>query len=243
MSGEDQLSSALGYRFESAELLQRALTHRSFVNERSAAENNADAAATSSGLLHNERLEFLGDAVVDLAIGHLLMQKLPRAREGRLSKLRAMVVSEASLARAANAISLGEHLRLGRGEEQTGGRDKASILSDAFEAVLGAIYLDAGFDRAADVARTLLATLVDEAVAGELDRDHKTRLQEVAQAELSDVPRYEVVSERGPDHDKVFEVAVFIGERELARAEGRSKKGAEQQAAKAALALMERDDS
>ena len=145
----------------------------------------------------NERLEFLGDAVLGLAINVALVRELPEADEGSLTKLKSLLASRVVLASVAGDLELGAVLRLSANEEESGGRSRDSILADAFEAVLGAIYLDAGFDRAADVARTLLATLVDEAVAGELDRDHKTRLQEVAQAELSDVPRYEVVSERG----------------------------------------------
>ena len=226
------LQSALGYCFTRPELLERALTHRSHVNESGAAE------AT-----HNERLEFLGDAVVDLAIGHHLMDALPAAREGRLSKLRAMVVSEASLARAAERLGLGECLRLGRGEEQTGGREKSSILADAFEALMGAVYLDAGFAAADEVVRRQLGGLVEEAVRGELDRDHKTRLQELVQAQAQEVPRYEVIAERGPDHAKVFEVVVSLGDEALARAEGHSKKEAEQQAARRALDALQPADA
>jgi ribonuclease III len=226
---ELSLSTALGYAFDQPELLRQALTHRSLINE---------TQGESPGQ-HNERLEFLGDAVVDLSVGHQLMERLPMAREGELSKLRAMVVSEASLALRAEQLGLGAHLHLGRGEEQTGGRRKASILADAFEAVLGAIFLDGGFAPADAAIRRLLGPLIDTAVQGALDRDHKTRLQELAQAQLHQMPRYEVVEERGPDHAKVFAVAVFLGEQEVARGEGHSKKAAEQCAAALALSALQ----
>ena len=224
------LSAALGYAFGQPQLLRQALTHRSLINERP---------SESQGQEHNERLEFLGDAVVDLSVGHQLMERLPQAREGELSKLRAMLVSEASLALSAERLGLGSHLRLGRGEEQTGGRRKASILADALEAVLGAIFLDGGFGAADATVRRLLGSLLETAVDGALDRDHKTRLQELAQGQLHQMPRYEVLEERGPDHAKVFTVGVFLGERELARAEGHSKKAAEQHAACRALEALQ----
>jgi ribonuclease-3 len=221
-----QLMTRLGYRFADMALVQRALTHRSRVNEQGEAE------------AHNERLEFLGDAVLDLVIGELLMRRLPDAREGRLSKLRAIVVSEASLAAGARALQLGDFLRLGRGEEQTGGREKSSILADALEALFGAVYLDGGFENASGVIRRLLEPLVEQAVAGHLGADYKTRLQELSQARLRQIPAYEVVDQRGPDHAKIFVVVVRLDGRELARAEGHSKKEAEQEAARLALSQL-----
>lgn len=205
-------------------MLRQALTHRSYLNECGEAEEE-----------NNERLEFLGDAVVDLSVGHQLMQRLPRAREGELSKYRAMVVSEASLARGAVELNLGPHLRLGKGEEQSGGRHKASILADAFEALIGAVYVDGGYAQADAAICRILGHLIDSAVEGDLDRDHKTRLQEIAQREMRLMPRYKVIESRGPDHAKVFTVAVFLGDNEAARAEGPSKKVAEQRAARLAL--------
>lgn len=222
----------LGYQFADQGLLTRALTHRSYANE-----------GAQSSREHNERLEFLGDAVVDLSVGHLLMEALPRAREGSLSKLRAMVVNEGSLARAAMGMWLGQCLRLGRGEDQSGGRQKPSILADAFEAVIGAIYLDGGFGAADGVVKRELGGLVREAVSGQLNRDHKTRLQELSQARLRQVPQYEVVSERGPEHEKVFEIVVSVDGRTLARATGHSKKDAEQQAAERAIQSLEAEPS
>ena len=229
MSDEAPLLAALGHVFQRPQLLTQALTHRSHVNETGEPHTQ-----------HNERLEFLGDAVVNLSVGHQLMERLPLAREGELSKLRAMLVSEASLARAAEELGLGPHLRLGRGEEQTGGRRKSSILSDTFEALVGAIFLDSGFEAADQAVRRLLGPLVATAVDGDLNRDHKTQLQERVQAQWRLAPRYEVLEERGPDHAKTFTVAVFVGDRLVARADGHSKKAAEQMAARRALQTLER---
>jgi ribonuclease-3 len=218
------LEQALGYTFQKLELLVQALTHRSVMNE-----------SPELGTQHNERLEFLGDAVVDLSVGHQLMERLPQAREGELSKLRAMVVRTGSLALAAEHLDLGAYLRLGRGEEQTNGRKKSSILADAFEAVIGAIFLDAGFSQADLVIRRLLGPFITVAVEGALDRDHKTRLQEFSQAHWHTMPHYQVIEDYGPDHAKTFVVAVYLEGKELARASGPSKKMAEQQAAQLAL--------
>lgn len=223
----DAMAAALGYRFSAPELLQQALTHRSFHNE-----------CPGGGEPHNERLEFLGDAVLELCVSSRLMERLPDAREGELTKLRAMVVSEASLAGCAAECGIGDHLRLGRGEDQSGGRQKSSILSDAFEAVLGAVYLDGGFGAANATVERLLGPLLEAAVEGGLDGDHKTRLQELAQRVHHQMPRYAVVEEQGPDHAKVFTVSVCLGEREVARGEGPSKKVAEQAAARRALDLL-----
>jgi ribonuclease-3 len=219
-----RLETLVGHVFSDPRLLEEALTHKSFLNE------NA-----TPGRKHNERLEFLGDAVLGLTVGHLLMERFPEVREGDLSMLRAHVVSEPSLASVATTLALGEWLYLGKGEEQTGGRKKASLLADAVEAVLAAVYLDAGFAAAFAVARRLFeprfASLPQPGRG-----DFKTRLQERTQAERQGAPRYAVLGEKGPDHEKVFVVAVYLGELELARGEGRSKKEAEQRAAEAALA-------
>jgi ribonuclease-3 len=217
------LEQRLDYRFQNPDLLRTALTHKSFVNENPALLRE-----------DNERLEFLGDAVLDLAVGHLLMERFPVRSEGDLSKRRASIVNEQGLYEVAARLALGDWLFLGRGEEQTGGRKKPSLLADACEAMLAAVYLDGGFDAAFHV----IARLFEERLAaiekagGE---DFKTQLQEVVQAKLRQVPRYSVVGESGPDHEKVFEVAVLVGGQELARASGRSKKEAEQRAARLAL--------
>ena len=217
------LEQRLDYRFKNPDLLRTALTHKSFVNENPALLRE-----------DNERLEFLGDAVLDLAVGHLLMDRFPVRSEGDLSKRRASIVNEQGLYEVAARLALGDWLFLGRGEEQTGGRKKPSLLADACEAVLAAVYLDGGFAAAFGVIQGLfeerLAAI--EKAGGE---DFKTQLQEVVQAKLRQVPRYTVVGESGPDHEKVFEVAVLVGGQELARASGRSKKEAEQRAARLAL--------
>jgi len=221
-----ELEVALGYVFVSAAYLTRALTHRSFANEQELV------------VADNERLEFLGDAVIGLAVGHELMRRFPDVSEGQLSVLRAQLVSETGLSRAARALELGRWLRLGRGEEQTGGRDKSSLLADAFEAVCAAVYLDGGFEPARDLVIRLLDVGLAEIDAG-VTHDFKTRLQEWVQADQKAPPVYEVVDTSGPDHDKRFTVRVLVAGDELGRATGRSKKGAEQDAARAALARLD----
>jgi ribonuclease-3 len=186
----------------------------------------------------NERLEFLGDAVVDLLVSHRLMDRFPAAREGQLSKMRAAVVDEVGLAAMARALGLGELLRLGRGEELTGGREKASLLADAMEAVLAAVYLDGGVEAAQSVVDRFLEEAFRQATEGTLDRDYKTQLQESCQARFRTAPRYRVVAETGPDHSKLFEVEVHVRGEPLGRGSGRSKKDAEQIAARAALEAL-----
>jgi len=204
-----------------------ALTHKSFVNEHK--DEGAD----------NERLEFLGDAVVDLVVSHRLMERFPDADEGELSKLRALLVNEDSLARVARQLGLGDLLRMGRGEEMTGGRDKSSVLADALEAVLGAVYLSAGLSGSLSVVDRLFGELLEGVAQGKSGEDWKTRLQELVQTRSRQSPRYRVVSERGPDHSKTFEVEVTVGSELFARARGRSKKEAEQAAARETLTMLE----
>ena len=224
------LEKRLGYQFRDVRLLQTALTHRSYANEHA-----------SAGCEDNEKLEFLGDAVLDLVVGHLLMQRFPSLREGALSVTRAQVVSEKGLYSVARDLQLGDWLNLGKGERRSGGSEKPSLLADAFEAMVAAVYLDGGFDCAWQLVRELFAERIEQVeVSGYYD--HKTRLQERAQALVKVAPVYEIVSERGPDHAKVFEVRVLLNGRELARAEGRSKKAAEQQAAAAAAFSLEGAD-
>ena len=206
----------------------QALSHRSFVNE-----------ASSGDAGHNERLEFLGDAVLDLIVADRLMTHLPDDREGRLSRLRSLIVSETTLAQVANEISLGRYMRLGKGEEQSGGREKPSLLANTFEALVGAIYIDGGFAGANRVVGHLLEKVIEQAITGKITQDYKSRLQELIQARERLTPRYDVVLVSGPDHAKVFEVAVFSGENELARGTGSSKKEAEQMAAEQALEQVE----
>ena len=223
-----RLMAAMGYTFNDPGLLVQALTHRSRANEQGL-----------TSVEHNERLEFLGDAVLDLAVGCQLMEMLPRAREGQLTKLRSMIVSEGGLARCARRLDLGPHLRLSHGEEQTGGKDKASILSDAYEAVVGAVFLDGGFSAANLVVWRLMGQIMAEAAEGSLDKDFKGRLQELVQGRWQELPCYEVIDARGPDHNKTFVVTVQIRGEEYSRAEGHSKKEAEQAAAREALARLD----
>lgn len=227
--GYERLEARLGYSFREPSRIETALTHKSFLNEN-----------PGIGRTDNERLEFLGDAVLGLTVGHLLMERFPTAREGELSMTRAQIVNEQSLAEVAGELGLGEWLFLGKGEEQTGGRRKPSLIADAFEALIGAVYLDGGYERALEVVRRVFEPRI-AAAAAPGTTDFKTRLQEVAQARRRETPRYQVIGERGPDHDKVFEVAVLLGGREIARAGGKSKKEAEQRAAEAALAILEHE--
>ncbi len=204
-----------------------ALTHKSYVNE-----------ARGGPTTDNERLEFLGDAVIDLAVSHRLMERFPAAREGDLSKMRAAVVDEQGLAALSRALDLGALLRLGRGEERTGGRKRPSLLADAMEAVVAAVYLTAGLPGVLALVDRLLPDAFQRAASGTLDRDFKTQLQELAQRRLQAVPRYQVVAAQGPDHAKVFEVALDLKGEELSRATGRSKKDAEQAAARVGLEVL-----
>ncbi len=224
------LEQKLGHTFARRELLVTALTHRSWANEN-----------PNSGRVDNEKLEFLGDAVLDLVIGHLLMEKYPHLREGQLSVTRAQVVSEAGLAQVARGIGLGEWLFLGKGEDRSGGREKPSLLSDALEAVVAAVYLDQGFDAAWKLTLRLFEDRVD-GVEMTGFYDFKTRLQEQAQRLLKATPVYEVVAEGGPDHAKVFEARVLINGEEYGRAQGRSKKAAEREAAAAASFTLTAND-
>jgi ribonuclease-3 len=213
------LETMLGYTFRHRALLEQALRHASWCNEHA-----------QDKLEDNERLEFLGDAVLDLVVGHKLMTRYPQLREGELSVTRAQVVSEAGLSEVAAQLGIGQWLTLGKGEEKSGGRTKPSILADAFEAILAAVYLDGGFDAAVELIGRLLAQRI-ETVEFKGFFDFKTRLQETAQARLKATPTYRVVQEIGPDHDKRFVVAVTIADDEWARAVGKSKKEAEQMAA------------
>jgi ribonuclease III len=221
------LEQKLAYTFCDASFCETALTHKSWMNESQEAERT-----------DNERLEFLGDAVLSLVTSDLLMQRFPEQPEGDLSKARAAIVNEAGLARVAEMLALGQWIFLGRGEEQAGGRQKRSLLANAFEALIGSIYLDGGFKAAFEVTERLFSPIIAE-VPSATSKDFKSRLQEIAQARLQTAPSYTVLSEEGPDHAKTFEVAILIGEKEYGRAFGRSKKEAQQNAAERALAIME----
>lgn len=224
-----ELEASLGYCFTDIGLLDNALTHRSFVNENS-----------SLPCKDNERLEFLGDAVLELTVSDMLMKKFPDYPEGELSKLRASVVNEQPLAGLARHFRIGEFLLLGRGEESSGGRMKPSLLANAFESLVAAMYLDGGFDRTAAFTGRLFEPLIEAGTVATVAvyRDYKTAAQEVCQNLFQELPRYAVLAETGPDHDKRFEMGLFIGEKPIATGTGRNKKEAEQQAAKTALETL-----
>lgn len=221
------LSPLLGYSFTNHELLLQAFRHPSYVYEKE-----------DPGISDNQRLEFLGDAVINLAISHLLMESFPEMKEGDLSKHRAFLVSESGLYRIALMLELGDYLLLGRGEERTNGREKPSILSDALEALIGAIYLDGDFFSASRVIARLFKPLVDKIGHGTLSGDFKTELQELSQEVFQTTPDYRLVKDTGPDHDKTFYVEVYIKGGLLGKGTGKSKKEAEQNAAKEALACL-----
>ena len=224
------LERRLGYAFSDPDLIERALTHRSRAHE--------DETGTVED---NESLEFLGDAVLGLVMADRLFREFPDYDEGRKSKARAQLVSAAALAELGDGLQLGDHLLLGRGEEKTGGRRKRSLIADAFEAVVGAIYLDGGYQAAAaflDRAfRPLLERLRRDGVTAGT-RDHKSALQEWLQARAQPLPGYRLANTTGPDHRKEFAVEVLIGERLVATGSGQSKKEAEREAARQALAVL-----
>ncbi|MCX7781130.1 MAG: ribonuclease III [Negativicutes bacterium] len=219
-----QLCQKLDAEFLDLKLLHQALTHTSFANE---TKHNL--------VVHNERLEFLGDAVLELVISEYLFQHFQHFSEGELTKARAQIVCEPTLARQATELELGKYLLLGKGEENSGGRERNSILADAFEAVIGAIYTDQGFAAAKRFILTQLKTVLNAISRGESVRDFKTLLQEYIQRSGETRIAYEVIREHGPDHDKVFEVVVVVAAERLGGGIGRSKKEAEQAAAKEAL--------
>ena len=228
------LEAVLGYAFRDQLLLEQALRHASFCNEQ----------GKSGGpkIEDNQRLEFLGDAVLSLTVSQRLMVRFPEAHEGDLSVTRAQVVSEEGLSEVARKLGFGEFLLLGKGEDRSGGRTKPKILADAFEAIVAAVYLDGGFQAAWDLVERLLIERIN-AVEIKNFYDFKTRLQETSQARLKATPTYRVVQELGPDHDKRFVVAVTIGTDEWARAVGKSKKEAEQMAAAEAHFKLEGSDA
>lgn len=225
------LQQRLGYEFGDRAILLQALTHRSYGHEYHPEKSVA--------YRDNERLEFLGDAILDLVISDLLLEAYPEASEGHLSKMRAAVVNEKTLAEVARSVGLADSLRLGKGEAQSGGGDKPSILSSAFEAVIAAIYLDGGFHAIYPVLRFLFSPLLRLDANAMSFQDHKTRLQEYVQARWKVTPSYQLITTDGPDHAKVFEVKVFMQWSEslqvLGFARGSSKKEAEQNAARSAL--------
>jgi len=222
----ERLAARVDYRFRDHELLREALTHSSFANEH------------PQDITNNERLEFLGDAVLDLVVGALLYEEFPSCHEGEMTRMRAEVVAEPSLASLARQLQLGELLLLGRGERLGGGRDKSSLLADAFEAVVGAIFKDGGYTAVVAVVKPYLLPLLQQSQTA-TSIDSKSRLQELLQSRQQPLPRYRLVSASGPDHDKSYLVEALVDENVLGCGEGRTKKAAEQAAASVALKELE----
>lgn len=225
------LSRTLGYTFKDAQLLQSALVHTSYVNER-----------PGRGLESNERLEFLGDAVLGIVVAHRLYELRPESPEGELTVLRAWLVRQSTLARWARQFVLGPHLMLGRGEARGGGRDRPALLSRGFEAVIGAVYLDGGLDAARSVLLPLVDNEVQTGFSPQRVVDAKSRLQQVTQARFESTPVYSLVDHSGPGHAPVFVVEVKAGPQISARGSGHSKRAAQQAAAHAALQLLNVDE-
>ena len=216
-----ELEKKIGYTFENHKLLERAMMHSSYTNEKHLEKYRC-----------NERLEFLGDAVLELISSEYLFGELPRVSEGELTKTRASMVCEPSLAMCARDIDLGSYLLLGKGEEATGGRMRDSITSDAMEALIGAIYLDGGFTSAKEF---IMKYVLDDIDSKKLFFDSKTILQEIVQADYKEPLQYKLLGESGPDHDKVFTVAAIVDGKELSQGTGKTKKAAEQAAAYQAI--------
>ena len=227
MPNLSELEHRLGHTFTTPDRLIEALTHRSYLNEHRSYVGS-----------HNKRLEFLGDAVLELAATDFLFKKFPAKPEGDLTSYRAALVNTVSLAESAQALGVGEFLLLSKGEAKDTGRARDVILADAFEAIIGAIYLDAGYTAAEDFILKNLCVKIDDVIARRAYQDAKSHFQEAAQEKRGITPCYETLSEVGPDHDKIFTVGVFIGGKEIARGEGKSKQEAEQAAAQAGLDKM-----
>jgi ribonuclease-3 len=220
----ETLEKRLGYEFKDKKLIIEALTHKSYKQP-----------------YDNERLEFLGDAVLDLVVGEYLFTKFRDSDEGKLSKIRASLVNETGFDKLARALKLGDYILLSNAEDNNGGREKSSLLSNAFEAIMGAIYLEAGLKTVEKIAIRLIEANHKEISLDSLFRDYKTTLQELTQARFGITPEYKVIASRGPDHQKEFEVAVFIEDKEYARAIGKSKKIAQQEAAKVAVDILKEE--
>ena len=218
------LEEKLGYEFKDKKLIIEALTHKSYKQP-----------------YDNERLEFLGDAVLDLVVGEYLFTKFLDSDEGKLSKIRASLVNETGFDKLARALNLGDYILLSNAEDNNGGREKSSLLSNAFEAIMGAIYLEAGLKTVEQIAIRLIEENHKEISLDSLFRDYKTTLQELTQARFGITPEYKVIASRGPDHKKEFEVAVLIEDKEYARAVGKSKKIAQQEAAKVAVDILKEE--
>lgn len=229
-SRKDELNEfmkKIGYRFNDLNLLNTALTHSSYNNEKKTKHKS-----------NNERLEFLGDAILDAAISQYLYTRFENFEEGDLTRMRASIVCESSLADCGLKYQIGQYFLLGKGEENTGGRARSSIIADTMEAVFGAVYLDGGWDNASQFVLNSLKEIIEEVVQGKRYSDFKTKFQEIIQANTDLEIQYETVKEEGPDHNKTFYVNVSVGREIKGKGSGRSKKEAEQNAAKDALTIM-----
>jgi ribonuclease-3 len=223
------LQKALGISFNNPPLLEQALVHSSYLNE--------NPAITAS----NQRLEFLGDAVLGLVIAQELYRRLPQSSEGKMTELRSLLVRGDALSHLARSISLGSYLYMGKGEEASGGRDKPANLAGALEAVMGAIFLDQGFNMARDFILKLMDKEIKKALSQGIAPDYKSQLQELIQARHQPAPTYQVIEATGPDHDRSFTVEVRLGDTVLGRGRGKSKKSAEEEAARSALQQLPAD--
>jgi len=218
MSNYQELEEKLNYHFQNKDLIIEALTHKSYKKP-----------------YNNERLEFLGDAVLDLIVGEFLFEKFPTSDEGILSKIRASLVNESGFTLLAKSLDLGKYIYLSIAEENNNGRTKPSLLSNAFEAIIGAIYLEAGLEVSKEISIRLLNEVHTKIDLDSLSKDYKTALQELTQSTHGVTPTYELVSATGPDHKKEFEIAIYLDGKIIASAKGKSKKEAQQKAAKKAL--------
>lgn len=228
MANLKELQEVIGYHFKAEGLLRQALTHSSYANEKHMKK-----------LSDNERLEFLGDAVLEIVSSEYLFKNYPKMPEGDLTKFRASIVCEPTLALCTREMDLGKYLYLGKGENLTGGRNRKSILSDALESVIGAIYLDGGFEEAKSFVHKFILTDIENK---KLFYDSKTILQEIVQGNYTEALNYVLLSEEGPDHDKRFTVEARIGEKVIGQGTGHTKKSAEQEAAYQALLLLRKDE-
>lgn len=226
------LEKRLQFKFKNRDLFARSLTHKSFSHE---IRGNSE---------HNEKLEFLGDAVLDLVLGEYLMELFPNDGEGGLSKKRASLVNEEVLSKLGTDLDLPKYLQLGKGEATTGGAHKPRLIASAYEALVGALFLDGGFEVVREFTRRDFADLIAKLdPAQDFEKDYKTRLQEVIQRDTKEAPVYELISEEGPPHDRTFTVCVRVKDVNLATGTGRSKKNAEQAAAKTALEISQKEKS
>jgi ribonuclease-3 len=219
----------LQYEFNNKDLLQEALRHSSYVNE-----------LAHQNLQDNERLEFLGDAVLNLIVGHILMRRYPDIKEGELSRRRANLVNESQLAKMAGSFELGAYILLGKGEIQTHGREKNSILADTYEALVASVYLDGGFDAAFRFIETNFLPLMDRLHSTANNYDYKSQLQEMVQVDHGAMPNYKIIREEGPDHDKTFLVELKVLDLET-QGTGKNKKAAEQEAAQKAMEILKKE--